>query len=569
MSARRLVLPVLVTTLGVLVFASAPALAAAPEKPETIEPARSITATTATFEGVLNPKASVAVEAGWYFAYSTEPYGLACTDAFTTVVEPEEGVKAKPVSVEVTGLEPNKLYTFCLVATSEGATQVTPGNEVSVKTEPAAPEVLPGSESAPAPTASEVTLNAQVNPNNEKTAYFFEYAASEAEVLAGKGTRVAGAPPAAELENFGGQGAAVAVPGLTPGTVYYYRVVAENAQSVKEAKPVTGEVEHFVTGPPEKPELLKAEPVTGTTATLNGVLNPGQEGNPGSYEFLYRQSPSECQGGAPEEDKLTPVQGAAGSVGEEAKAEVTGLLPKHDYTFCLLARNEAGEPSTLSAPVTFETGVIGASLVEAGGAEAVTATSAELTGELNPGGEATYYFEYGTAQCDEVAVTCGAATAESGPLSGEIEQAANPAVVSALRPDTIYHYWLVAKNASGTVHSAPAEFRTSATQAEVEAEAAAERKPAEETAAAAAAVNQREAEARGREAAAAVTAAAQSKQYDELAALTTGLLTPKLAPTTTPPKTTTPKVVKCKKGYTKKHNKCVKSKKRSKQKKDK
>jgi hypothetical protein len=562
MSARRLILPVLATTLGVLVFASAPALAAAPEKPETIEPANSVTATTATFEGVLNPKAAVAAEAGWYFAYSTEPYGPACTDAFTTVVEPEEGVKAKPVSVEVTGLEPNKLYTFCLVATSEGATQVTPGNEVSVKTEPAAPEVLPGSESAPAPTASEVTLNAQVNPNNEKTSYFFEYAASEAALGTVGATKVAGAPPAAELENFGGQGAAVAVPGLTPGTEYYYRAVAENAQSVKETRLVAGEVEHFVTGPPEKPELLKAESITGTTAMLSGVLNPGKEGNPGSYEFLYRQSPRECQGGAPEEDKLTPVQGAAGGVGEEAKAEVTGLLPKHTYTFCLLAHNEAGEPSALSAPVTFETGVIGASLVEAEGAEAVTATSAELTGELNPGGEATYYFEYGTAQCDEVAATCGAATAESGPLSGEIEQAANPAAVSALRPDTIYHYWLVAKNASGTIHSAPAEFRTSATQAEVEAEAAAERKPAEETAATAAAVNQREAEAASGQAAAAVVAAAERKKYEELAAETASLLTPKLVPAVEPPKASTPKVVRCRKGFTKKHNRCVRNRKK-------
>ena len=47
-----------------------PALAAAPEAPETLSPAESITATTAVLEGVLNPNAEA--NTGWYFDYSTE-----------------------------------------------------------------------------------------------------------------------------------------------------------------------------------------------------------------------------------------------------------------------------------------------------------------------------------------------------------------------------------------------------------------------------------------------------------------------------------------------------------------
>ena len=57
----------------------------APEKPEALSPAL-LTATTATFEGILNPKATVAAKNGWYFAYSPEQDGPACVDAFTTQV---------------------------------------------------------------------------------------------------------------------------------------------------------------------------------------------------------------------------------------------------------------------------------------------------------------------------------------------------------------------------------------------------------------------------------------------------------------------------------------------------
>jgi hypothetical protein len=59
-----LVLSVLGTALGALAFTAAPALAAAPETPElTVE---AVTAREATLDGVLNPKATPAVEDGTY-----------------------------------------------------------------------------------------------------------------------------------------------------------------------------------------------------------------------------------------------------------------------------------------------------------------------------------------------------------------------------------------------------------------------------------------------------------------------------------------------------------------------
>ena len=305
----------------------------APEAPETLSPAKTITAKTAILEGVLNPEAEA--NAGWYFDYSTE---AKCTEnALTSPAEPEALVKKQTESKEVSELQPNRKYEFCLVAFNAGGGQSTAGNEVSLMTEPAAPEV--SGESASAITTSAATLNAAVNPNNEKTTYFFEYSTSEAEVLASKGTKLAGAPPAAELENFGFQGVGVPTGVLHADTTYFYRVIAKNVTGEEK-----GTVEHFITAP-ETPEGLKAEPITESTAMLNGVLNPKATlaGEPETYEFIYRQAIVGCQG--PGEARTMPEIGAGGK-GEAVKpAELTGLPPGETYTFCLRVRKHSGRGS--------------------------------------------------------------------------------------------------------------------------------------------------------------------------------------------------------------------------------
>ena len=127
-------------------------------------------------------------------------------------------------------------------------------------------------ENAPGPKETEATLEATVNPNYQITTYEFEYATTEA--LTGATKIPGGSSLPAE---FGGQGVSVSTgPHLAKETIYYYRVVAKNGSGS-----TPGEVKHFVSGPPEQPEAGTAEAVTGTTATLHGVLNPKQEGNPG------------------------------------------------------------------------------------------------------------------------------------------------------------------------------------------------------------------------------------------------------------------------------------------------
>ena len=168
----------------------------------------------------------------------------------------------------------------------------------------------------------------------------------------------------------------------TTHTTYYYRALADNAKG-EHAAP--GKVEHFTTGPLEASiEGLEAKPVAETTATLHGVLNPGGPVNPASYEFVYRQSPTECEHeGAVE--KATPATAAPGLEKEAVSAPVTGLLPGMPYTFCLRESNAAGEEA-LSTTVTFTTPAV-APTVESDFSTDVADTSATLGAEIDPGGK--------------------------------------------------------------------------------------------------------------------------------------------------------------------------------------
>jgi len=429
---------------GVLLFTGA-ALAAPPEVPVT-KPATAITGTGATLNGELNPKAKVAQPVEYDFSYKQS--ATECTEG---TVAPEAPVKAtgKPkegVSVKVTGLEPSREYTFCVIA--KRGVESNTGLPVMLKTAAAPPIVA--SESVSSVKATEATLEAQVNPNNQETTYVFEYANEETMIGTLGATKLEGAGP---LTGFGDQTASVSTGALlTPATTYYYRVIARNAAS-EEGK---GKIEHFTTAlPPEKPETKPATEVTATAAKLNGVLNPQNVGEAGSYEFIYRQSASECQG---ENEKVTTTAVALGHKEETVSTAVMELLPHTQYTFCVIARNEAGE-TALAAPVTFTT-LAAAPKIDAYIAD-VTSSSATLSATINPEGAATTYtFEYAPGGGAFTPVPEPAA--KGSVAAGTVGVPVSVHVQSGLLPNTSYEFRLVAGNSVETVTSEPIGFTTEA-----------------------------------------------------------------------------------------------------------
>ena len=200
----------------------------------------------------------------------------------------------------------------------------------------------------------------------------------------------------------------------------------------------------------EAPIVREATAVTATSAVLHGELDPlAAAGEALTYDFTYQQSGSECAAGftVPE-----PAAGAAGAAEEAVNAPVSALQPNAEYTFCVVAFNQADEPFA-SAPETFKTLAVKPTLTGAH-ATGETATGASVEAMVNPENEATScVLEYGTTLAYGSETGCGAP-------EGFGEQAVS-ASVSYLQPDTTYHFRVLVGNATGS-EAEVGEFTTAA-----------------------------------------------------------------------------------------------------------
>jgi hypothetical protein len=530
-----------------------------PEKPDTTEPVVDITATSVVLEGTLNPHGSATTKAGWYFAYDE---GSSCTGAGEqrTAQEAEVEGKALPEKTEVTNLEPDRTYRVCLVATDERG-EPTPGNEVLVKTLAPAPVVVAGAASYSNAAPFEATLHAEADANNQETTVYFQYSTSS--VVNGNGSLSAGpiqVSPGAPGSSIGAGVGNVSVeaatgPVLTAGTLYYYQAVAINPTDA-----TYGAVERFETLGVPTVQTGAAEGVTAASASLGGKLDAG-----GEAEYYIEYGTAACAGSSC--GTKSPVTHVSGKVQEctlggvlqqcVTPILVNGLEPNTTYHYWLVADNGAAGKPVHGAPGEFTTKVAAPS-PQTGLAEDVTATSAQIPGTLNPGGGQTeYWVEYISPQG-----TIGQSARAF--VSGKAQASLAPITIEGLQPNTTYYYWLAARNSAvgEPVHGQAHAFTTSIGRAELEAQAAAGRKPAEEAAAANAAKQKLEEEARRAEETAASANAAKQKQYDEIAVETAGLAREEAQAGEHNAKVekTKPKRASCRKGAVRMKNKCVSKK---------
>jgi hypothetical protein len=171
--------------------------------------ATSIKSSSAVMRGTINPNGSSTT---YYFSYGPAKGVYTVNTAIKSL---GSGTTAKTVAATATGLLPGTTYHFRLTATNRFGT--SSGADRSFKTA-GHPPALATTQGVAALSATAATLTGVINPNREKTSYYFEYGTSTAYTARTPTSSVpAGSAPVPV--------AALATP-LTPLTVFHYQLVA-------------------------------------------------------------------------------------------------------------------------------------------------------------------------------------------------------------------------------------------------------------------------------------------------------------------------------------------------------
>lgn len=221
---------------------------------------------------------------------------------------------------------------------------------------------------------------------------------------------------------------------------------------------------------PEAPETSQAESVTGSSAVLSGYLDPHKRGGPGTfeiltYQFLYKASATECQGGSETTEGMSLGEGY-----EHVTQEIAGLEPHTQYSFCLVARS--GGQETVGAPVTFTTA---GEVPETGPVTGITGTTATFHGVVNPhhpappnSGFDEFLYLPSATECERA----GNFESAGGAQIGEMEAEAVEATATGLLPDTTYTVCLAAGRYGEVLIGQPVTFKTPAVSPTIGSEAA-------------------------------------------------------------------------------------------------
>jgi hypothetical protein len=207
-----------VLTVALLVVPAPAAVAAGPPS-ATTGAASSVTQSSATVSGTVDPQGMATT---YRFEYGTSSsYGLQ-----TAEVDAGSGSGAVDATANLSGLTSDTTYHYRLVATNPAG--VTGGADRTMKTDarPGPPGATTGSARSVSPVAAR--LSASIDPNGRATTYHFEY-----------GTTTSYGKRTADASAGSGQSArsvSATISGLSSNTRYHYRVVAGNDSGVTRGR---------------------------------------------------------------------------------------------------------------------------------------------------------------------------------------------------------------------------------------------------------------------------------------------------------------------------------------------
>lgn len=230
---------------------------------------------------------------------------------------------------------------------------------------------------------------------------------------------------------------------LTTEMTYHYRVDATNANGVHYG------VDHtFTTHAVADVETAPASDITQSGATLNGSFT----GNGADTHYLFEWGSDTSYG------QTTPdVDAGSGTGGVAAMANLTGLdvyTPSGGvYHYRLVAHNGAG--TTYGQDRTFHTESPALPAISDTNAVVETPSSAMLEAQVNPGlGETFYFFEYGPT------AAYGEHTDSSASIGSDNSDHPVSTGVTGLMPGLTYHFRAVATNFTGSSFGPDETFNT-------------------------------------------------------------------------------------------------------------
>ena len=463
----RIAVAFLLTTVAALAFASAPALAVAPETPTlTVEskvPSPSSPSTEAVFHGVLNPSAATGEPGEYAFLYKA---GQSCEGGSEAPIPAgmSLGFQNEPVATKspVTGLTANTEYTVCLVDEDLDGTAISKAVHFTTAT----PPEKPVTEASSGETAITAILHGTVDPHSTtKAGWHFAYSNPGGSSC----TEGPTTPQEQEPELVASTKVQATVSGLQPHEKYAFCLIATNSAGEE----VAGVEATFATS--LAAPTVVSESVSETrskSAKLEAVLDPNNQET--TYAFEY--ATNEALAGAKTIVGLGHIEG----FGERPVGVETGeqLAPATRYYYRVSAKNEKGEEGK-GGVQSFKTPPGGAPEAPELTVEAIapqvglSSTEAVLHGILSPKAlepveAGTYQFVYRPWTKSED--KCNGSEEQRLPVApGAYAGSPDESVaetVTALKGDTEYAVCLVATNSEATplsTASAAVSFKTAQT----------------------------------------------------------------------------------------------------------
>lgn len=337
-----------------------------------------------------------------------------------------------PVSEPISGLTSDSVYHYRAVMTNPKGT--SPGNDVECASANAVTALT--TEAVSNLTSSSATLNASWEGNGEDTHYFYEWG-----FATGSGFEHSTPSPAADGGNSAGhQSHPLSLTGLASDATYRFRIIASNGKGTS-----TGETLTFKTFKFPSVQYLQPTKEEPTSLQLNTLVNPN---GGGATTFHYDYGTTTAYGSS------TPESASIGSDStfHEASQVIAGLSPGTKYHYRIVATGPGGPYE--GEDQTFTTLPVAPTVTDSTVTER-SPTAARVSADVKPGfGPTVVYFEYGQT------AAYGSATIPGAPLAADNDSHQVSAKLSGLAPDTTYHYKVVAINFNGSATSPDLTFAT-------------------------------------------------------------------------------------------------------------